>query len=104
MSPIAQILCMCLSVAGAPYPQVSNQAGDIRYTHESLSHQRHLLRLSTTDFILDSTQSRMDRLQAFAERFAAQTCPRGFTRAGGDNPAWPRIHTRYARQFVFRCR
>ena len=104
MSPIAQILCLCASVAGAPYPQVSNQAGDIRYTHESLSHQRHLLRLSTTDFILDSTQSRMHRLHAFAEDFAARTCPNGFRLADGDRPSWPKIHTRYAQQFVFRCR
>ena len=104
MSPIAQILCLCLSVAGAPYPQVSKQVGDIRYTHESLTHQRHLLRLSTTDFILDSTPFRLQRLHAFAESFAAQTCPKGFTLTDGDRPSWPRIHTRYARQFVFRCR
>jgi hypothetical protein len=104
MSPIAQILCLCASVAGGPYPQVSSQAGEIRYTHESLSHQRHLLRLSTTDFILDSTEARMRRLHAFAENFAAQTCPKGFRLADGDRPSWPKIHTRYAQQFVFRCR
>ena len=104
MSPIAQILCMCVSLAAAPYPQVSKQAGDILYTHESLAHQKHLLRLSTTDFILDSTQYRVDRLHAFAEDFAARTCPKGFTLTDADRPSWPKIHTRYAKQFVFRCR
>ena len=105
MFPIAQILCLfCLSTGNPPYPQVSTRAGDIWYTHESLPHQRHLLRLSTTDFILDSTPYRLERLQAFAANFAAGTCPRGFTLTDADRPSWPKIHTRYAKQFVFRCR
>ena len=98
MSPLAQILCLCTSVAFAPQPQISRQVGDVWYTHEILGHGKHLLRLSTTDLLLDSDQARRHRLTAFAKDFAHRTCPGRFVFVDGERL------TSYARQFVFRCR
>jgi hypothetical protein len=98
MSPIAQLLCFCTSIAFAPLPQVSQEAWDIRYTHEALGRGRHLLRLSTTDFILDSDPGRRNRLSAFAHDFATRTCPGRFVFLSEDHL------TTYAGQFVFQCR
>jgi hypothetical protein len=91
------------SVAGAPRPQVSQQAGDIWYTHEILNRGDHLLRLSTTTEILDSNHRRKGRLAAFAEQFARETCADHFRLADAERPSWPRIRPVYAKQFVFHC-
>jgi hypothetical protein len=104
MFPLAQILCLCLSVAGAPSPQVSRPAGGIWYTHEILNRDDHLLRISTTTSILDSNENRQSRMAAFAEQFARETCANRFRLADSDRPRWPRIRPVYAKQFVFRCR
>ena len=97
MSPLAQILCLCFSVVGAPQPQMSRESWDIRYTHESLGHGKHLLRLSTTDFILDWDKWRSHRMLAFASDFASRTCPRRFVFVDGDRL------TTYAGNVVFQC-
>jgi len=98
MPSIAQLLCFCTSLAFAPVPQVSREAWDIRYTHESLSHGRHLLRLSTTDLVLDQDSARFNRMLAFARDFASRTCPARFVFINEDRL------TSYAGQFVFQCR
>ena len=98
MSPLAQLLCFCTSVTFAPVPQMSQQVWDIRYSYEALSRGRHLLRLSTTDFLLDSDFSRRNRLVAFAQDFASRTCAGRHVFVDGDRL------TSYAGQFVFRCR
>jgi len=98
MSPIVQLLCLCTSIAFAPQPQTSRQAGDIWYTHETLDHGRHLLRLSTTDVLLDADQFRRQRLAAFAQDFANRTCPGRFAFVEANRL------TSYAGQFVFQCR
>ena len=97
MSPLAQILCLCFSIVGAPQPQMSRQVGDIRYTYENLGHGRHLLRLSSDDLLLDFNDWRKQRMVAFATSFASQTCPGRFVFVDGDRL------TSYAKQFVFRC-
>ena len=73
MNYLLEALCFC-AVMSQPHPQVSRAAGDIWYTHERLSHGKHLLRLSTTDFIIDWDRARKDRLHVFAEEFADGTC------------------------------
>jgi hypothetical protein len=103
MDSLLQALCFCTALASAPYPHVSQRAGDITYTHEVLRHG-HLLRLSTTDLIIDSNHYREERLYAFAYRFAEATCPGQFQIAETDRPSWPRLHPRYAKQYLFRCR
>jgi hypothetical protein len=64
----------------------------------------HLLRLSTTDVILDSDRYRVERLYAFAYRFADQTCQGRFTLSAAERASWPTVRPIYARQYVFRCR
>ena len=104
MSALAQALCLCLVVSGAPQPRVAQRAGDIWYTHEVFHSGTHLLRLSTTDLILDSERFRKERLYAFAEQFADQTCRGRFQLADAERPSWPEIRPTFAKQFVFRCR
>jgi hypothetical protein len=53
--------------------------------------------------IFDWDQARKDRLQAFAESFARDTCRGRFKLGPVDNPSWPKVHTTYAKQFVFLC-
>jgi hypothetical protein len=99
MSPLPQLLCLfCLSSPSVPYPQAPQQAGDIVYRHEVLSHGKHLLRLSTTDFILDTGHMRKHRMDAFARGYADRTC-------GGHYRLieWNQLTT-YAGQIVFVCR
>ena len=104
MSPIAQILCIfCISLSGAPYPQLSRDAGGIRYTHEVLGRNTHLLRLSTDYFPFHSDRAVLQYMHAFASSFAASTCPRDFAfqyRRSALPPASPLM----AENFVFRCR
>ena len=104
MNAVAQALCIfCVVMGNGPNPQIAHRDGDIRYTHESLRHGRHLLRLSTTDFILDSDQYRNDRLYAFAQQFADRTCQGRFKLADAERRSWPKIRPTYAKQFVFHC-
>jgi hypothetical protein len=98
MSPILQLLCLCTSVAYGPVPQVARSAGDIWYTHETLGGGRHLLRLSSTDLLLDGDRERGARLKAFARDFAARTCRGSFRVVDGNRL------TTYAGQVVFVCR
>ena len=99
MPDILQLLCvLCTSVAYAPVPQMSRAAGDVWYTHEVLAHGQHLLRLSTTDLLLDWDRARGARLQAFATNFANATCGGRFRFVD------IRRTTTYAGQVVFVCR
>ena len=99
MSPLVQLLCLCTSIAYAPVPQTARAYGDIWYTHEVLSRGKHLLRLSTTDQLLDDERARSGRLKAFAKDFAMRTCGEGrFLFVDKDRP------TSYAGQAVFVCR
>lgn len=99
MYTLAQAWCFfCVSFGGVgPYPDMPREAGDIRYRHEVL-YGRHLLRLSTSDRILDSDMWREGRLFAFAKDYAAHSCDGGRYRI----VATQRLTT-YAGQFVFRC-
>jgi hypothetical protein len=103
MDALAQALCFCVVVGGWPYPQTPQTAGDITYRHELLARGIHLLRLSTTDLILDSNRFRAHRLYAFAEQFAAQTCQGQFIFTDTQRPSWPQTRPTYAKDFLFRC-
>lgn len=97
MPPLAALLCLFCSPVSAPAPDMAHQAGDIWYRHEVLSHGKHLLRLSTTDFILDTGKWRKARLTAFAENFAADTCGGRYKMIDGDRL------TTYTARVLFRC-
>jgi len=94
-------LCFC-TVMGVPQPQVAHQSGDVWYTEEPLSRGGLLLRLSTSDSVIDHDDARLRRLQAFAESYAEAACRGRFEL----RPAGERYGVRpvYARQFVYRCR
>jgi len=105
MDGLAQALCLFCAVTSAPpHPQVARGAGGIWYTHEMPSAGKHLLRLSTTDFLLDADYLRTQRLDAFAYRFADLSCRGRFDLKPAERPSWPETRPVYARQYVFRCR
>jgi len=97
MTPLAVFLCLFCSTIEAPAPDMAHAAGDIWYRHETLSGRKHLLRLSTTDLILDTNGWRKKRIAAFAEDFAAKTCDGRYKMMGGDRV------TTYAANVMFRC-
>ena len=99
MDPLAATLCIfcTLPVGRAPLPDVAREAGDIFYRHEVL-YGTHLLRLSTTNLIVDTDGWRGQRLYAFAADFADRTC-------GGRFRIVKAVRqTTYAEQFSFKCR
>lgn len=105
MNTLLQALCLfCTTLGAPPHPHLSRPAGDIWYTYERPGRDIHLLRLSTTDFILDSDRYREERLYAFAHQFANDTCRGRFNLAAAERISWPTVRPIYARQYVFRCR
>ena len=105
MDGLAQALCFfCAVTSSPPHPQLARGAGDIWYTHEMPAAGNHLLRLSTTDFLLDADYLRTQRLDAFAYRFADLSCRGRFDLKPAERPSWPATRPVYARQYVFRCR
>ena len=105
MNALVQAMCLfCVTIGSPPHPPLSQGAGDIWYTYESLGRNTHLLRLSTTDFILDSDRYRDQRLYAFANEFANQTCRGRFALAAAERASWPTVRPVFAKQYLFRCR
>jgi hypothetical protein len=100
MSLLAQLLCLssCLSAPSTPAPQVPQHDWDITYRHEVLSHGKHLLRLSTTDLLLDTDGMRNHRIIAFAKDYADRICNGRYSLIDGDRL------TAYAGQVIFKCR
>lgn len=104
MDILAQALCFfCTAISSGPQPQLPQISGDIWFTHEALGRRSHLLRLSTTDYILDSNSARDQRLQAFAQRFAGQACHGRFDLTVAERVFWPKTRPLYTKQYIFRC-
>ena len=105
MDGLAQALCFfCAVTSSPPHPQLAREFSDVWYTHEIPAAGTHLLRLSTTGFLLDGDGWRAQRLDTFAQRFADWSCGGRFTLAPAERPSWPATRPVYARQYVFRCR
>jgi hypothetical protein len=104
MDAFFQMLCLCGAMASPPQPQPVREVGVISYRYEVLSGRKYLLRLSTTDLILDSDSWRETRMRNFAEQFADRTCHGRFQLAAVVLPSWPKNHPLYTKQFLFRCR
>jgi hypothetical protein len=98
MSSLAAFCLFCLSMTSPPVPQMPEWGWSVTYRHEMLPSGRHLLRMSTTDLLIDSGKARKERLMAFAKDYAGQFCGGRFTVLDGDSL------TTYERQVVFRCR
>ena len=104
MDGLVQALCFFCVVGSPPQPQQARSSWDIWYTHETPAAGVHVLRLSTTDFILDTNGFRVQRLDAFAQRFADASCHGRFQLNPADRPTLPPTRTVYARNYIFRCR
>ena len=104
MDGLLEFACViCLSMSAPPHPQMSLAVGDVRYTHERLGQGVHLLRLSTTDLLLDSDDWRARRLLAFASDYAGRACGGPFNLGEATRPSWPKTRPLYAKQYLFRC-
>lgn len=104
---LMQALCFfCVTLSAPPYPELSQRApGDIWYTYERPGGGgTHLLRVSTTDYLIDNDPHRLERLDTFAFQFADQTCNGRFKMAPAERRSWPTVLPVYARQYVFHCR
>lgn len=95
--PLLELICMFCWTVRQPAPALAHDAWDLRYRHEVLPSGRHLLRLSASDRIIDGSDWRRQRMIAFAEDFAANTCNGRYEIARRDGL------TTYAAQIVFRC-
>lgn len=105
MDAFIQAICIFCAVTGsAPQPQVARGAGDIWFTQETIGRDTRLLRLSTTDFILDHDGGRNYRLNAFATQYAERTCRGRYDLNRVETAAWPDTHPRYAAEYTLRCR
>ena len=105
MDSLVQALCFfCIAAGSPPQPHQARESWDIWYTHEEPAAGVHLLRLSTTDFILDTDGFRAQRLETFAKRFADASCHGRFQLSPADRPTLPPTRPVYARNYIFRCR
>jgi hypothetical protein len=96
--PLLRLCIFCtIPVGRAPLPDMPRESSDIFYRHQVL-YGTHLLRLSTTDLIIDSGEWREKRLFAFATRFADQECSGRFRMIKAVR------QTTTAAQFSFRCK
>ena len=104
MSTFLDVLCiLCATTSSPPHPEMPRLSGDIRYRHERVGRDSHLLRLSTTDFILDSDEWRERRLLSFAVDFASQACRGPFRLGEATRGYWPNARPVYSKQYLFRC-
>ena len=104
MDGFLELFCViCLSMTAPPHAQMSRAVGDVRYTHERLGGGMHLLRLSTTDLLIDSDDWRQQRLLAFANEYAGRACAGPFSLGEATRPSWPKTKPLYAKQYLFRC-
>lgn len=104
MESIVRSLCLlCAMSGGAPQPELPQGMFGIWSSQERIGADEQLLRLSTSDFILDSDWARDGRLDAFARRFAEELCPSGFELSVAERASWPATSPRYAKQFIIRC-
>ena len=103
MTTLSQILCFCGAVTLGPNHQSVESAGFVQYRYEALSHKMYVLRLSTSDYLLDNADWRETRMRWFAEQFADQTCNGRFQLAK-DELRGPKDRYAYTRQFIVRCR
>jgi len=85
-----------IPVGDPPLPAMPRESGDVWYRHEVLA-GTHTLRLSTTDLVVDSHAWRGERLIAFANRVAGQTCNGRYRMIRAAR------HTTTVGQFSFRC-
>ena len=52
--------------------------GDVRFTHESLGANKHLLTVTAAPGVMETEGSIAQRIHISANRFAAKTCPSSF--------------------------
>jgi hypothetical protein len=105
METFVHALCLfCATIGGAPQPQLQQSAGRIWFTHETLGRNAYLLRLSTSDTILDSDAAREGRLDGFARTFARKACRERFALSVAEPSSWPQTSPRYAKQYILHCR
>lgn len=88
-----------------PASNVGNTGG-IAYNHQKLSGANHLVTVSVKPGLLETETSMSERQYIFANKFAAQTCPRGFDFLNNPNTGQP-VEAGFAQRtktYSFACR
>lgn len=79
--PLAWLLAGCSYTRPASTTEAGSQVGgtgDVKYTHESLGNNRHLLTVTAAPGLMETEGSIAQRIHIFANRFAATACPTAF--------------------------
>jgi hypothetical protein len=79
--------------------------GDARYTHERLGPDKHLLTVAAAPGLAETEGSIFQRIHVFANKFAAQTCPKRFEFINDPNVTQPTAggFMKRTRGYVFVC-
>ena len=113
-------LAPCLAIAaitlsGCAYnnsPQATESGsqvgatGDVKYSHEPLGNNKHLLTVTAAPGMMETEGSISQRILIFANRFAARTCPGAFDFVNDPNFSQPPAggFMQRTRTFVFICK
>jgi len=91
-------LCSAVSLAGCSYTAEPaaltpgsdvGGTGDVRYTHERLGTDKHLLTVTAALGLAETEGSIFQRIHVFANQFAAKTCSKGFEFTNDPNMTQP---------------
>jgi hypothetical protein len=104
---------LCLFLGGCGYGTGSTQVapgsqvggvGNIQYDHKQLNANTHMATVHVSGGILETEGSMSQRMIAFTNEFAAQTCPKGFDFIADPNPDL-RVNalTQRTKVYTFRC-
>ena len=110
---LGRVLTLAVSVGGCAYgaPPGSTapgsevgSTGDIKYSHETLGNNTHLVTVRVAPGLLETEDSMSQRMFVFANKFAAQTCPQRFEFIADPNRERRTDElTVRVKPYVFRC-
>jgi len=91
-------------VANVPGSNVGG-TGNVQYTHERLGTDKHLIAVTAAPGLGETEGSIAQRILIFANRFAAQECPKRFEFVNDPNFSQPTAagFMKRTRTYVFRC-
>lgn len=79
--------------------------GDVRYSHERLPANKHLITVTAAPGMGETEGSIFQRIHVFATKFAATTCPKRFEFVNDPNMTQPVAggFMKRTRSYVFEC-
>ena len=109
------LLAVLFSASACSYATQSSQTvepnsdvgrtGNIQYSHDTLGNNKHLVTITAAPGMLETDGSIEQRIQTFATRFAARTCPASyeFLDEPGSGTVMAKGFMKRTMTFVFLC-